>query len=462
MPRLLLGLLTMNSQTTQTPLFDISHDYINSLKLRTIGIGATVLATAIGIASVSADKEWGKTLLVTSALGMTAMARLAETTRTVQDRINQDVVDISDASRQQVLYEGMANGAYLDNTPSPVLTLMPPVDAVDAVEDIETYDLAQVTDATHLAVVGPSGSGKSAITQYLIDTHFDDANIIALDTDSSPQEWAGVQKVGQGGNIEGITDRMTKDLADLHQRTQRRAEGKPVGIEEVRIVEEFPSLVGDIDEELKKGETNIALSWLKRLLRRGRKYSMKVVLVSQEFEVASLGIKGEGNLRKAFTIIYLGATAHTQLDSVRDKETREHLREYLNTQERPCLVEIAGRYLPADIPDLSDFLDGQADVVADVLPLPLAPDDEYPEDGFEDEAIGYESAAMGRGPVNTVEIGDKSYSELTLDYLANTAYNLLGQGKSKTYIIKEVWNCQGAKYKKANEVWKWLVEQGKI
>ena len=104
-----------------------------------------------------------------------------------------------------------------------------------------------------------------------------------------------------------------------------------------------------------KGEDNDALTLLKKMLRRGRKYKMSVVLVSQEPEVEALGIKGQGNLRNAFTIIYLGGLAFKQLDNVRDKEHREKLRAILSSQVRPCLVESNGSYLPAAIPDLTVF-----------------------------------------------------------------------------------------------------------
>ena len=135
-------------------------------------------------------------------------------------------------------------------------------------------------------------------------------------------------------------------------RTERRSVGAAVGPEVVRIVEEFPNLQAEMGDGLEKGEENIAGVWLRKVLRRGRKYSMKLVLVSQEFEVASLGISGEGSLRKAFTVLYLGNTAFSRLDTIRDKNEREAMRLWLKEQKRPAIAEVGGQWFACPIPDI--------------------------------------------------------------------------------------------------------------
>jgi hypothetical protein len=71
---------------------------------------------------------------------------------------------------------------------------------------------------------------------------------------------------------------------------------------------------------------DIGLVWLRLLLRRGRKYRMKVFAVAQEFEVNAWKIAGEGDPRRAFTSLYLGAAAYHALSTVKDKAQRKQLR----------------------------------------------------------------------------------------------------------------------------------------
>jgi transcriptional regulator with XRE-family HTH domain len=107
--------------------------------------------------------------------------------------------------------------------------------------------------------------------------------------------------------------------------------------------------------EMQSLSKDIGLLWLRRLLRRGRKYRMKVFAVAQEFEVNAWKIAGEGGLRRAFTVLYLGSTAYQAIFLIKDKPYRERLRAYFDSVPYPCLVDVKGRFFPAEIPDLSGF-----------------------------------------------------------------------------------------------------------
>jgi hypothetical protein len=95
---------------------------------------------------------------------------------------------------------------------------------------------------------------------------------------------------------------------------------------------------------------------LRRLLRRGRKYRMKVFAVAQEFEVNAWKIAGEGGLRRAFTVLYLGASAYQALSNIKDKAQREQLRGHFDRVPYPRLMDVKGRFYPAQAPDLAVFL----------------------------------------------------------------------------------------------------------
>jgi hypothetical protein len=61
-------------------------------------------------------------------------------------------------------------------------------------------------------------------------------------------------------------------------------------------------------------------------------------------------------------VLYLGSTAYQVLFLIKDKPYRERLRAYFDSVACPCLVDINGRFLPAEIPGLSGFpeVDGNA------------------------------------------------------------------------------------------------------
>src|ERR687895_702349 len=123
---------------------------------------------------------------------------------------------------------------------------------------------------------------------------------------------------------------MAKDIAELRRRTTLYGEDREFGGEVVRVIEEYPSTAAELAEMLETAaiRKDIGLVWLRRLLRRGRKYRMKVFAVAQEFEVNAWKIAGEGGLRRAFTVLYLGSTAYQALVLIKDKPSRERLRAY--------------------------------------------------------------------------------------------------------------------------------------
>ena len=453
----------MTQTSTKTLPFDYAHSYTNTLKLRAISVSSTVLAVLIATGSVLADKPYQRWLLLGSALGITQVGRLASEARITQDRINQDYIDISDASRQQVVYRELTAKNVIEVETEEEET-----------KTLDLFDLSTLSDQNHVAVVGPSGSGKTVLTQWLISKNFPSDTAIAIyDTDASPNDWAGQKVIGKGGDVGSIRLAMTEDLVELQTRTEKRATGKDVGKPVVRVVEEFPSLVGDINDELvSKQDTNEATAWLKKLLRRGRKYGMGAVLVSQEFEVEALGIKGEGNIRKGFTVVYLGGSAINQLDSVRDKEYRQQLREALEVQRRPCLVEVGGKFQVANIPDLTRFARELEDYSAPInrpssTQTPNGREDSpttntYSQtDSIDPSSNGRAQAkTMSREAVLTIPIdaditlpSGKTFLAANVEWLHRTIQGYRAEGHSMSRIIKDKLSMSGRNYEDGVALW---------
>lgn len=439
--------------------FNYAQDYSNELKLRAIGIGSTVLAVTLMIGAVAVPSQWQRTLLLFSALGTAGVSRVSEKARLTQARINQDVVDISDASRQQKLFEFMTSGKPAQ--PATVLEIAPMIelptsDSAIAQDDVglPVYDLASIAGENHLAVIGGTGAGKSFLTQHLIQTYFPGAGIVAMDTDAAPHEWPGVEVVGQGCNSRAIAAQMERDLSELQRRSSLRANGQVPGIELVRIVEELPTLAADIQDDIdavdwkesgEKKPDNTATNWLKRLLRRGRKYKMMVVLVSQSFNVKSLKIEGEGDLRENLSVIYLGGKAHKLLSAIKDKATRDRTEQWLKSQSRPALIDVGGILMRFPVPDLSNEVS---------KPVYLAGDDDDVID-----VVGYAAAAAQQAASKTIRLDDGE--EISIDW-ANATYRLiksyLEQGFTKTMIL-EFMGYKGSQYSKGADLWTKLENQ---
>lgn len=244
------------------------------------------------------------------------------------------------------------------------------IDAIEAqhpkTEPLTFYPLEQVSRENHTAIIGETGSGKSLLTQYLIHTYFKEAeDILIYDSDASPYDWAGLPVEGMKGDYLTILEGMSGDLIELQHRTERHGEGLEVGGEYVRVIEEYPSTAAELHEyapNLKAMDEpgDLGVRWLRKLLRRGRKYKIKFFAVAQEFEVNAWKIAGEGGLRKAFTVLYLGAMAYQALYKIKDKANRDQLRRFLDECDHPCLVDLKGRFYPVQIPDLTQFKSEQS------------------------------------------------------------------------------------------------------
>lgn len=317
----------------------VAYHYQQSL---VTGSGALFLALMgwICLSGMMLSQRQVPKLLATSA-GLTCFVAASPLLRSHRrgQALLQDVDDISHDSWQTSLWQSLQDAAKLVdwNTDTPA--------------SLGLFDIATLTDpngCTCAAIVGESGSGKSMLCQMLIATQFPNSSVKVYDTDAAPDEWGNLTVIGRKGDTSAIVAAMQQDLALLQQRTEQRGDGRSIQTEEIRVIEEFPTIAADLEDK-----NNPATNWLKRLVRRGRKYRMKVFLVSQEWNVEALRIGGEGELRKAFTVFYLGSSALDAIKKEPDKAKRQMLKQAISQQQRPCLVAHRGQLFAYFIPELS-------------------------------------------------------------------------------------------------------------
>lgn len=151
-------------------------------------------------------------------------------------------------------------------------------------------DIAEKLEGKHAIIVGGTGEGKTTIARYLAVVI--GGRVKVYDADAAPEEWEGLECIGRGGDFAAIEEEMNKDLEDLAERLKTRGskgDAAFIGQEVFMIAEEFPLL---------KDEVDVAVDWLLRHARRGRKPKRFICVISQESEVKALGLEGEGGARK--------------------------------------------------------------------------------------------------------------------------------------------------------------------
>lgn len=397
-------------------------DSYNRANSSSVGLAIAAFALLIGGAVVRIAPL--KTALFGGAIAVATLAGQARKIAIRSERLIDDIDTIAHSQFQNHLWEAMKPGSKFEPVPQ---------ETPETVPDFPKYDLAEVGNAHHTMIVGPTGSGKSVLVQWLVNRYFSGADVQVYDSDCEPGDWPGLPVIGRGGDFISISGAMVEDLKLLDRRCDMRGRGSAIGPETVRVCEEFPAVSSELQEMIEGRKSSSAAHWLKRIARRGRKYKIKLILVTQETSVAAMGIEGEGSVRRAFTIIYLGSAAIEQAERLKDKPLSRAYVMALQQMSRPCLVDHKGRYFVCEIPDLK--------LPHTSAPLPAPSHPEVTSGPTSDPRKLLESAWL-----NSPEFVD-SHAEVASDgalFYAITA--LLAQGKSKSWIVENVLNCKGRRF----------------
>ncbi len=156
--------------------------------------------------------------------------------------------------------------------------------------------LPAIANRQRLLIVGASDSGKTTLMRHLIDVR---ENVLMIDPHGTPPKWGEIKHVGQGRDYRGIGAMLNLLVAEMTKRYEQLGTGEVIEGQHTSItvfVDEWRAIIKNCDE---------AGQCLTTLLTEGRKASMSLVIASHSIRVQALGIQGEGDLRKGFSVVNL-------------------------------------------------------------------------------------------------------------------------------------------------------------
>ena len=305
----------------------------------------------------------------------------------------------------QLPYMGVHGQQVIDTTAIPVL-LEPGNICTNLMDSLK---------GKHALIVGDTGSGKSLLAQYL--AYQVGGEVTVYDPDASPDEWRGLKVVGRGGDFKSISDAMASDITELQRRIEVRGQHGDralAGLDSVSIAEEFPLLKDEISE---------ASDWLINHARRGRNPSRFIIALSQYDNVVTLGIEGQGGVRKCFRMVRLGKFAVTHAKRLKDKA----IEEWLSAGKFRCMVDDQ----PCQLPDLSSYkmITPQLQVTG----------------GSQNSVITETITQQESQASEPLKLPDN-------EALKKAVKSLTEEGYSDSKIIKEVLGYQGSQYQQGKEM----------
>jgi hypothetical protein len=188
-----------------------------------------------------------------------------------------------------------------------------------------------VQQVVHLLIVGESQEGKSTTARALLHARARSDDILVLDPHGKFNQW-DVPVVGIGRDWIAIDTAFTALNTELSRRCDP---AEPVGRPLTIFIDEYPAIAAHCPGVK---ETFLALA------REGAKPRMRLVVLTQDANVETLGISGQGAVRKNFTHLLLGTFAIQALPASR-------------TQAWPAVLDQRGTQTIVDrsvLPKLAD------------------------------------------------------------------------------------------------------------
>lgn len=166
-------------------------------------------------------------------------------------------------------------------------------------------------DLCHVALPGATRHGKSSVIRLIMaQLCYVGADVLMLNPhymrydQEHNEDWTPYEQFlkrspldcAQMNAIKILLEWMSETL--LKKRIAQCANGGKPGKPYFIVLDELPSIISEIKD---------ASKWLGKLLRQGAKYNIFLIVASQDMSVKTLGLEGEGSVRKCFlTTVYVG------------------------------------------------------------------------------------------------------------------------------------------------------------
>lgn len=281
-------------------------------------------------------------------------------------------------------------------------------------------------------IVGASGTGKSTIAKAVAKRL--GGRVTVLDPHNKKRDWGELPVIGGGRNWAAIDAYLAAQIEEMDDRYKRRNLGIEDFLMNVTIIDEAPAIAANCENWK---------PYIKATGREARKVLLPAIILAQDDNAKTLDIEGEGALREGFDRLYLGTIAVNKAKLLKDAA----LLEWLKGCKRPGLFNET----PLEIPDLTGLsLEPFGQLPAQEEGKQLSPaqvsDESQAEPAQEENLPALQPEML---PTND----DADYT-LYLAIQAN-----LQAGKSKTWIVENVLQSKGRKFKAGMERLNTMIER---
>jgi len=152
--------------------------------------------------------------------------------------------------------------------------------------------IAGLTGALHLLIIGHSRGGKTTLIHELAQRWQQAGRrVIVCDLDAARGQWPGCEVSGYANDVAAVEQALAAVSQEWERRNTLRSAGVRAFEPVYMIIDEYAD-VADVAREL-----------VERILRRGGKLEIHLVVGVQDKQVKTLGFEGQGDLRKNFSYV---------------------------------------------------------------------------------------------------------------------------------------------------------------
>lgn len=152
--------------------------------------------------------------------------------------------------------------------------------------------IGALVGALHLLVIGHSRGGKTTLIHDLAQRRRQRGErVIVCDLDAARGQWPGCEVHGYANDIKAVRAALSIVGAEWERRNSLRAAGVRAFDRLTLIIDEYADVAEDARE------------LVERILRRGGKLEIRLVVGVQDKQVKTMGFEGQGDLRKNFAYV---------------------------------------------------------------------------------------------------------------------------------------------------------------